>query len=356
MAKQPLHWRLLEDGIEDPILHFAMEETLLRRVAEERSEPTLRLRHTLPSVWIGVYQDPGEDVNLDYCREKGLSLVRRPNPGGTVYQDSGTFCYSAFFPNAPTLGTFGVRETRDLYGILGAWVTDFCATFGVTAEASPVNDVVVGRRKVYGSAQIELGSAIAHSGTFLIHADLDAMEAALQPSRLKFADKGFTRVRDRVMNLADAAGRPISIEEAMDRLVQAFETSLPVLLEPGGLTSEEREEAEALLRSKYATREWTFPSRKPFVTSLATKAPSGVVMLDLGLEGDRIESIDVRGDFLLERQEDLAAFLGDVRCQNEMNAHAILRKSPLPSDLKDALAQLIHEGFDRGSIPKVERP
>jgi lipoate-protein ligase A len=355
MAETFLHWRLLEDGIEDPFLHFAVEETLLRRVAEGLSEPTLRLRHTVPSVWIGVYQDVHEDVNLDYCRERGLPVVRRPNPGGAVYQDEGTFCYSAFFKKHPAFETLGIRETQDLYGVLGRMVVGMCGAFGVSAEAAPVNDVVVRRRKVYGSAQVELTDAIVHSGTFLIHADLEAMESALRPSRLKFADKGFSCVRNRVVNLTDAAGRAISVREAMDQFVREFENQLPVGLKPGPLIEAELREAEALLSEKYASEEWTFPRRRPFSTSLATKARSGVVFLDLALEGDRIESIEVRGDFLLERQETLASFLHDARGRTIADALGILHQGTLPEDLKDALAHLLIEGSKQPAPAEVKQ-
>lgn len=352
MAEPALRWRLLEDGIEDPFLQFAVEEALLRRVAEGRSVPTLRLRRSVPSVWIGVYQEPWEEVDLAFCRREGLPVVRRPNPGGAVYQDRGTFCYTAFFPRDPDLARLGAAQTRDLYGIMAGVVLDVCAALGVAAEASPVNDVAAGGRKVYGSAQIEWGPAIAHSGTFLVQADLGAMEAALHPPALKFSGKGATCVRDRVANLSEAAGRPIAVPEAMARFVEAFSRRLPVVLEPGDLGPAERADAEALLHSKYATEEWTFPRRRPFATTLATRAASGVLSLDLRLEGDRVASMDVRGDFLLERQEDLAAFLAQARARREGEALALLGASPLPEDLKLALGRLIHEGFDRG-VPRA---
>lgn len=353
MAESILHWRLLEDGIEDPFLHFAVEETLLRRVAEGLSRPTLRLRRTVPSVWIGVYQDAREEVDIDYCRAHGLPVIRRPNPGGAVYQDRGTFCTSAFFPRSPTFEALGIRETGELYGLMGRLVEAWCAGFGVTAAAAPVNDVQVGNRKVYGSAQIELGDAVVHSGTFLVHADLEVMAAALRPPRLKLAGKGIAGVRDRVVNLAEAAGRALSVPEAMAGLIRTLEARLPVQLDPGPLTGAERRDAEGLLRKKYAQEEWTFPRRRPFATSLATKAASGLVLLDLALDGDRIEAIDVRGDFLLERQDALVDLLRGAQGMSLTQALGLLRASPLPGDFQDALAHLLQEASRRGA-PTIE--
>jgi lipoate---protein ligase len=347
LAETTLHWRLLEDGITDPFLHFAVEETLLRRVAEGRSQPTFRLRQVVSSVFVGVFQDPWEDADVGYCRQHGIPIVRRPNPGGAVYQDGGSFCYSVFFPKHPTFAQLGIQKTQDLYRVMGEVVVAWCRGFGVTAQAAPVNDVEVGGRKLYGSAQVEMGEAIVHSGTFLIDTDIEAMESALRPSMLKFADKGFANVRDRVLNLAAAAGHPISIPDAMQRLVKEMETRLPVVLAPGELTWEEREEAQELFETKYARMEWSFPKRRPFATTLATKALSGVVLLDLELDGDRIEGMAVRGDFLLERQDLLSSLLAGVNGQVLPAAMAMIRQSGLPADLSIALLHLLEEGGKR---------
>ena len=164
---------------------------------------------------------------------------------------------------------------------------------------------------------------------------------------LKFADKGFSCVRDRVLNLSEVVGHPVAIRTAMDRLVQELERQLPVSLAPGPLTDEERQEAQLLYESKYAREEWTFPRRRPFSTTLATKAQSGVVTLDLELEGDHIEGIAVRGDFLLERQDLLVSLLESVKGRGLSEAAGIVRRSALPLDLSTALMHLLEEGGRR---------
>lgn len=347
MAESPLRWRLLEDGITDPFLHFAVEETLLRRVSEGLSLPTFRLRQVVPSVFLGVFQDPREDTDVDYCRHHGIPIVRRPNPGGAVYQDRGSFCYSAFFPKHPTFEVLGIQETRDLYRLMGEVVVAWCESYGVSAQAAPVNDVEIGGRKAYGSAQVEMGPAVVHSGTFLIQTDIGAMESALRPSMLKFAGKGFSCVRDRVLNLSEAVGRPVDIPEAMNRLTQEVERRMPIILVPGPLTEEESREAQQLFETKYARPEWTFPTRKPFSTTLSTKARSGVVILDLELEGSRIEELGVRGDFLIERQELLADLSKSLRGRTIPEAQETIRQSGLPIDLSEALARLLQDGGHR---------
>lgn len=49
-----------------------------------------------------------------------------------------------------------------------------CAEY-VEAAHSPTNDCTIGRRKVYGSAQVEWDKAFVQSGTFLVSTDCVAM-------------------------------------------------------------------------------------------------------------------------------------------------------------------------------------
>jgi hypothetical protein len=106
-------------------------------------------------------------------------------------------------------------------------------------------------------------------------------------------------------------------------------------------------EAEALWRAKYGREDWTFPRRRHFTTSLATRARSGVVLLDLELEDERITALEVRGDFLLERQDALVAFSRDALGRGIPEVLEDLSSCSLPPDLAEALAQLLTEGTRR---------
>ena len=250
-----LPFRLLQDNIRDPFLHFAVEETLLRRMDEGTSPPTLRLRTVIPSVFVGVYQYPEEDVDVAYCQLHQIPIVRRPNPGGAVYQDEGSFCYSLFFIKEPCFRHWGISEPDQLYGLIGEAVKSCCADFGVAAEISPVNDVTINRRKVYGSAQVLLYNAFVHSGSFLVNTNINTMQQVLKPSLLKFADKGFLNVRDRVINLQEAAHRDLLIDEVTHCLVFHLANQLGIKLEPGELSPVELAAARELYDKKYSKPE-----------------------------------------------------------------------------------------------------
>lgn len=333
-------WRLLRDGIVDPFLHFAVEEGILREVSREGSPYTLRLRRVKPSVFIGVTQDADEEVDVDYCRRHHIPIVRRPNPGGAVYQDHGSFCYSAFFKKA-FLAKLGVASLGDLYRVFGRAVLETCAHYGVDADISPVNDVTINGRKVYGSAQLEWYSGVAHSGTFLVDADVETMQHVLRPSRLKFADKGFTRVRDRVINLSEAGGRHLDVEEVMECLAENIARELDITMKPGNLTSKELQESRRLYKDKYALEEWTFRRRGHYTTIVSTKIPSGVMTLSAHLAGDILESVSVTGDFLIPDLQKLELVVEQLHNQTLPEAIRVAESSSLPAEIKNALLSLL---------------
>ncbi|NMC68564.1 MAG: lipoate--protein ligase family protein [Myxococcales bacterium] len=341
MTDDRIRWRLLEDGIRDPFRHFAIEEALLRAVDEGRSPDTLRLRRADRSVWIGVYQVPEEDVDLAWCAERGVPVVRRHNPGGAVYQDEGGFCFSAVFRREATFRRLGIGSPDELYARVGAAIVAACAEFGLRAEVSPVNDVTVGGRKIYGSAQVDWYASFVHSGSFLVSTDVGAMARALRPSALKFADKGFSDVRGRVITLQEAAGRPVPVATAMEVVTRHLATAFRVELQPGPLLPHEVAAAEELLEAKYGRREWTFRPRAERTTVVATKARSGVVALEAAFDGSVLRDVGVTGDFLVPDPRELDRWIAGARGRTTEEAAGLAQGSRLPADVREALARLL---------------
>ncbi len=288
-------WRLLHDGITDAHHHFAVEETLARLLDEGLSPPTLRLRRVRHAVFVGVTQDVYAEVDVDYCRANGIKIVRRMNGGGAVYHDVGSFCYSAFFPRAH----FATYSDKELFHLFAQPVIRTCADYGLQAQESGRNDVVVNGRKIYGSAQMAWYDAFVQSGTFLVDIDFETMWRALKPSALKFADKSVKTIYDRVTSLNRELGRAVPVEEVMDRLAQHIAESLNVTLVPGELTDEERALAEQLWREKYATDAWTYGERRVYSLQQATKTPLGIIQLALDVEEGVLRAAHISGDVLL---------------------------------------------------------
>jgi len=336
-------WRLLRDGITGAHHHFAVEEALVRLMDEGSSPPTLRLRQVRRAVFVGVYQDTWAEVDVDYCRAHDIRIVRRANAGGAVYHDLGSFCYSAFFPRA----AFPQSEEQ-LYRLFARPAIRTCADYNVMAHFHGRNDVLVGERKIYGSAQIAWYDAFVQSGTFLVNMDFDVMDRALTPPALKFADKPARSVKERVTSLARELGRELDTNEVMERFAVKFAQILGIRLVPGELTPRERELAGELLAVKYGTDEWNFGTRQARGVTVSARATSGVVVLSADVGDGSIRQARIRGDFLVSDRAKVGRLEQALAGHRLEDAQAAVQAAELPLDVKETLVRLLTEVVQEG--------
>ena len=143
--------------------YLAMEEFVARHTDEPDA---FFMWQVEPSVIFGRNQVLENEVNVAYCREHGISLYRRKSR----------------FVNMVLL------VLRKL---------------GIAATGTSHNDIMIGDRKVCGTACYHLeGRSIVHS-TMLFDTNMDHMLNAITPSREKLEKKGIESVRQRITLLKD---------------------------------------------------------------------------------------------------------------------------------------------------------
>ena len=217
--------------VQDRSLSFylAMEEFVAREIEGE----AFFVWRVNPTVIIGRNQDLEAEVNLDYCREHGVEVVRRKSGGGCVYSDKGNIMLSYVSRRGD------VSEVFERY--LDA-LTACLKTLGLDACKSGRNDVMVGDRKVSGNAFHMLPDRSIVHGTLLYSTDFDALETAIRPPVEKLERHGVASVRQRVMNLSDILDPSVigSVEELEEYIVGHFTDETVVLTDV---------QAEEILRS-----------------------------------------------------------------------------------------------------------
>lgn len=331
-------WRLLQDEIFEARHHFAMEEALARLLDEGRTSPTLRLRRVHPAVFVGVHQNTSSEVDIDYCRTNGIQIVRRMNGGGAVYQEMGSFCFSAFFRR-----DYFQLGDGEFYHIFADPVIRTCAYYGITAHFGGRNDVLVGNRKIFGSAQFSCYQAFVQSGTFLVNMNFDTMERALTPPKLKFIDKSANSIRERVTSLSFEAGREIDTLEVMDRLAYNISKSLGVQLTSGSFTPAEQDLAAELLKVKYSTDRWNFGSQLEFQITVADRTDDGILSLSADIEGSIIQKINITGDILLSQRQVIEDLEQHIAGNSLIEAQRIVQEAALPILFQNSIIRLLEK-------------
>ena len=171
--------------------YLAMEEWVARHLDEPECFFMWQVK---PTVIFGRNQVVENEVNVEYCRELGIEMYRRKSGGGCVYADKGNVMLS-YVCNGDNVG-FTFNKFLNMVLLV-------LRKIGVEATSSNNNDVMIGDRKVSGTAFYHLpGRNIVH-GTLLYDTDMENMLHAITPSREKLQRKGVESVRQRITLLKD---------------------------------------------------------------------------------------------------------------------------------------------------------
>ena len=169
----------------------AMEEYVARQIDEPDA---FFMWQVEPSVIFGRNQVLENEVNVPYCREHDIKLYRRKSGGGCVYADQDNLMLS-FISSEENVGFAFNRFVNMVLLVL--------RKLGIEATGTSHNDIMIGERKVCGTACYHVeGRSIVHS-TMLFDTNMEHMLNAITPSQEKLAKKGIESVRQRITLLKD---------------------------------------------------------------------------------------------------------------------------------------------------------
>ena len=230
---------------------MALDEAVAEAVAFDGAPPTIRFYAWEPSaVSIGQFQRIGDEVDLLSCARQGVDVVRRRTGGGAVYHDrAGEITYSVIAPE-DLMG----YDIKGSYRMVCGWVITALERLGISAEFAPINDVVVGGRKLSGCAQTRRNGVFLQHGTVLYDLDVPKMFSLLRADPLKVSDKSIAAAENRVTSVRALTGA--SRVDLLESLHLAFCRGKEWT--EGPLTSTEAARVPELLRTRYDDRSWTF--------------------------------------------------------------------------------------------------
>lgn len=232
---------------------MGLDEAILNARIRGDIDDTLRFFQFKPStVSIGYFQSTKNQVNLEKCKERKIDLVRRMTGGGTVFHDTGgEITYSI------TLGLD--NRSKDIVGsykLICSGIVEALKELGVESEFRPVNDVLVGERKISGSAQTRKKGVLLQHGTFMYDTDIETLAQVLKVSNEKLSDKFVKSVRKRVTTVRIECEQA-SYEDTLDAMTKGF-SNIFGELHASTPSNSLMEEAKALAQNKYDSQEHLF--------------------------------------------------------------------------------------------------
>jgi len=282
--------RVLISETHNPWFNLATEEWIFRDL--DPSIQTLFLWRNAETVVIGRNQNPWSECNLPKMQEDSIYLARRSSGGGAVFQDLGNTCFTFLSPKS--------SYNRD---VNNAIVLETLKNFGVTAEASGRNDIVVpqedGPRKISGSAFFETRDRAFHHGTLLMNTDLSRLANYLTPHPKKLASKGRTSLRARVMNLSEI-NPEIRHETVSPALIEGFCSHYSGHAEIEVLNEETLKKIPSLQGyfEKYSAWDWRFGQAPQFHHEMTEYLSWGFLQVFVDADRGRITRAQVFSDGL----------------------------------------------------------
>ncbi len=252
-------WRLLVTEPAPGAWNMAVDEAVARAVDSGESPPTLRFFRWQPPCLSLGFNQPYTVADAGFCRLHGVDITRRPTGGRAVLHHH-ELTYSVAVP----LGLAPLpRDLQGSYRLVCQGLVSGLRGLGVLAELSPApsglihpksaapcfiqpagGEIVVGGRKLVGSAMRRLGKVILQHGSLLL-----GWDPFLQAGALGLASD--TSLRTAVVTVGELLGEVPPWEVMVEHLVAGFSRTLEAELVPGALSPEERELASYLAREVY---------------------------------------------------------------------------------------------------------
>ncbi len=270
-----------------PYLNFAAEYYL----ATERDlhDDVFMLWRNEPSVIVGRFQNTYEEVNVDYCRSKGIHIARRMSGGGTVYHDLG--CWEFTFICRDDNPEIEFARFMDP-------MAEMLSGLGIDVRVSGRNDICLVAKnpdgektyKISGNTQYKKNGVTVHHGTLLFDTDIGELVRSTTPKDYKIVSKAIRSVRERVTNIRSHLARDMTSEEFGEYIASHFSESIY------------RFDNDDLARIRelepmFSDDRWVFGENPKFELKRLVSCPSGNAEIGLTVRRGTIVSAGISGDF-----------------------------------------------------------
>lgn len=263
-------WRYLPFELHSGAENMATDEAMLLTLAKHpASPPILRFYGwNPPTLSLGYAQRFAKEVEVTACRENGIEIVRRPTGGRAIlHQYELTYSVVAPEEDEHVLGTIMESYLKIskalLHGFRDLGIAAEMAEGALDSAASAAcfdapswYELVVGGRKLVGSAQVRKDGVLLQHGSIILHFDTELLFKVLKFSSEEVRAQQRQAFQAKACALDEVAPRPITRAELERSLCQGFEAVMGIELARSELSPEEKTLA-AELQLKYQAEEWT---------------------------------------------------------------------------------------------------
>ncbi len=236
--------KLLDLTLESAYANVALDEALLESAEQSISgDDVLRLwEPTSPMVVIGRSSIAKEEVQLEFCRQHSIPVVRRASGGAAIVSGPGCLMYAVVLSVArwPQLELLDTAHRMILQRNAGA-----LQSIGIDARLQGTSDLTVGDRKFSGNSMRRKRDWVLYHGTLLC-----GLSAALIQQCLNVTPRQPDYRRGRSHD-DFVAGIYASASDLKNALIAGWNVREPLPIWPADLTKQ-------LVSQRYSLDTWNF--------------------------------------------------------------------------------------------------
>ena len=246
-------FRIIDTGVREGRANIAFDPALIELRQQDKVPDTIRFMRFPPTALIGRHQDLSREINLDYCAEDGVGIVRRVTGGGAIYLDEGQLGWELVFHRS----SLGIANLPDLAAAICNAAAKGLRELGVKAKFRPRNDIEVDGRKISGTGGFFDGDILIYQGTVLVDMNPAQMVRALNIPEAKVAKHDLDSAEQRVVTLKELLGDDLpDMDTIKAALIKGFTEGLGIEAEPGEITAAEEELAQQYFDEEIGTDEF----------------------------------------------------------------------------------------------------
>ena len=264
-------WRYLPYHVFTGAENMAIDEALLLTMASSANpQPLLRFYGWNPATLsLGYAQSFQREVDEEACQLEGIDIVRRPTGGRAVLHQY-ELTYSLIAPeHDPNVSGTVIKSYLKisqglLMGLQNLGIPAEMVASGGTEGASSAAcfdapswyELVVGGRKLVGSAQMRKEGMLLQHGSIILHMDSDLLFRLLKFSSEASRQRLLTGFKAKACALDEVWTRPIAREDLEREICSGFCGIMGVDFQSSQLTDQEQTMMRDVL-TKYQSEAWT---------------------------------------------------------------------------------------------------
>jgi lipoate-protein ligase A len=214
-------------------------------------------------------------------------------------------------------------------------------TIGIPAEYKPINDVIVGTRKISGTGVGEIGDCIVFVGNLILDFNYQMMSKVLKVPDEKFRDKVHKALMENLSTIRQELGEKKAKQWDVATLNTLTAEEFERLLGPiqpcekdKALQAKMDELGKRMMSDAWLYQKGRWVSGRDIkiragikVVQKMHKAPGGLIRADFAVREGKFVSVSISGDFFCFPEEAISLLEARLEGQPTQKAPSILRKS-----------------------------